>query len=343
MEVQHFCHKHPLILTEVVETDGEKGVICSGCDFDLDIKCASQSRIDTDNSHTSTCVHHFFKQIQFTCEACGEECKAWLAYVASVNFLVHTKCANFPSTIEIAAHNHSLAHTYSLRQVKELPDKVFCRLCYKKINPNYAAYYCQECDYVAHAVCTYKVYVFDGPLKKGKEAESGLEEINLKGDEEAGEIKHFSHQHNLVLNCEELKDEKLCEGCRLLISGPFYSCEQCSFFLHDNVLNCLQRKNTHFIHTSSPFSQGISAPSIVMLVVNIVLASATNVRTVAPSILTFSVAQFQKPLNMKVISIPSSLLYIPSKYAMVATAGTAVLYVLNAILPCVLHVRLFRS
>ncbi|KAB1227473.1 hypothetical protein CJ030_MR1G028875 [Morella rubra] len=239
MEIEHFSHEHPLILTEVLETDGEKGVICSGCEesvlgpgykcyecnfllhkscaelpmeiqhpmhpnhtlslrtpsgprycdvclkictnclyykcnscnFDLDIKCASQSRIDTDNSHQHQHVFtHFFKQIQFTCEACGEECKdiASLCSLCSIcQLLVHTKCANFPSTIEIAAHNHSLAHTYSLRQVKELPaDNVFCRLCYKKINPNYAAYYCQECDYVAHAICTYDLYVFDGPLMR---------------------------------------------------------------------------------------------------------------------------------------------------------------------------------
>ncbi|KAB1227481.1 hypothetical protein CJ030_MR1G028867 [Morella rubra] len=174
MEIEHFSHRHPLIQTEVLETDGEKGVICSG-----------------------------------TC--------------------------------------HSLVHTYSLGQVKELLDNVFCRLCYKKINPNYAAYYCQECDYVAHTVCTYNVYVQDGPLKEGKEDESRLEEINLKGDEEAGEIKHFSHQHNLVLNCEELKDKKLCEGCTLLISGPFYSCEQCSFFLHDKCAK-LPTKKKHPLH-----------------------------------------------------------------------------------------------
>ncbi|KAB1227482.1 hypothetical protein CJ030_MR1G028866 [Morella rubra] len=292
MEIEHFSHEHPLILTEVLETDGEKGVICSGCEesvlgpgykcyecnfllhkscaelpmeiqhplhpnhtltlrpkysanycdaclkictnsfsydcnscnFNLDIKCASQSRIDTDNSRQHQHVFtHFYKQIQFICEACGEECKdiASLCSLCSIcQLLVHTKCANFPSTIEIAAHNHSLSHNYSLRQVKELKDIVFCKLCYKEINPNYAAYYCQECDYVAHAICTYKVYVFDGPLKKGKEAESGFEEINLKGDEEAesgleeinlngdeeaGEIKHFSHQHNLVLNCDQCK------------------------------------------------------------------------------------------------------------------------------------------
>ncbi|KAB1227476.1 hypothetical protein CJ030_MR1G028872 [Morella rubra] len=187
---------------------------CNSCWYDLDIKCASERwRIDTDNSHQHQHQHvftHFFKQIQFTCEACGEECKdidSLYSLCSICQFLVHTKCANFPSTIKIAAHNHTLAHTYSLRQVKELPaNDVFCRLCYKKINPSYAAYYCQECDYVAHAICTYDYYAFVEPLREGKEAESGLEEINLKGDEEAaGEIKHFSHQHNLVLNCEELR------------------------------------------------------------------------------------------------------------------------------------------
>ncbi|KAB1200824.1 hypothetical protein CJ030_MR0G006183 [Morella rubra] len=146
MEIRHFSYRHPLILKEVVESDGEKGVICSGsCDFDLDIKCASHWRINASHGHQHVFIP-ILKQIQFTCEAYGVECKDRPRLCSICQLLVHTKCANFPSTIEIGAHNHSLAHTYSLRQVKELLDKVFCSLCYKKINPYYAAYYCQECD-----------------------------------------------------------------------------------------------------------------------------------------------------------------------------------------------------
>jgi hypothetical protein len=60
-----------------------------------------------------------------------------------------------------------------------------------------------------------------------------LKDINRAKDEKGlpREIKHFSHdQHDLILNYEEVKDDKLCDGCMQLISPPFYSCAQCKFF-----------------------------------------------------------------------------------------------------------------
>jgi hypothetical protein len=61
---------------------------------------------------------------------------------------------------------------------------------------------------------------------------------------------HFSHQHDLILNYDEVKDDKICDGCMQLISPPFYSCAQCNFSLH----NICAKLPTIARHSFSPFS-----------------------------------------------------------------------------------------
>ncbi|XVF83596.1 hypothetical protein PTKIN_Ptkin16aG0502000 [Pterospermum kingtungense] len=59
------------------------------------------------------------------------------------------------------------------------------------------------------------------------------------------EIKHFSHQHNLVL-CDDNVDDKLCDGCILFISGPYYHCSKCDFFLHKSCAELPWKKKLWF-------------------------------------------------------------------------------------------------
>lgn len=89
---------------------------CSECDFNLDFKCATCLQIN----NVDDCQHSFasfFKQIQFTCEACGEEAKE-LASHCSICQLFIGKCARFSHIIRITRHDYSLTLTYSLYQVK---------------------------------------------------------------------------------------------------------------------------------------------------------------------------------------------------------------------------------
>jgi hypothetical protein len=63
---------------------------CSECDFNLDIACATLSRINIDD-----CQHSFisfFNQIQFTCQACGEESKDLAVLCTICQLLIHIKC-----------------------------------------------------------------------------------------------------------------------------------------------------------------------------------------------------------------------------------------------------------
>ena len=57
------------------------------------------------------------------------------------------------------------------------------------------------------------------------------------------EIKHLSHQHNLILN-DKVDDDLKCDGCMLPISTPFYSCASCNFnfFLDKTCIELDQAK-----------------------------------------------------------------------------------------------------
>ncbi|XWS43233.1 hypothetical protein CRYUN_Cryun16bG0084900 [Craigia yunnanensis] len=75
-----------------------------------------------------------------------------------------------------------------------------------------------------------------------------VEEISSGEDMVAIEIKHAYHDHNLILTFSgEIKDDNNCDGCMRSISTPFYSCDQCKFFLHKNCAE-LPRKKRHPFH-----------------------------------------------------------------------------------------------
>jgi len=137
-----------------------------------------------------------------------------------------------PRTIKIMADRHLFTLIYSLRKVIKVHNGVLCNLCFTKLNLNCAGYYCQQCDFVAHVGCAPNNSVepsdtFDSSIDL-------MEDTDFEGVEEGDVLKHFDHEHNLIVsrNQVEVHDHKLCEGCMQSISAPFYSCEQCNYFLH---------------------------------------------------------------------------------------------------------------
>ncbi|GLT65820.1 hypothetical protein SLA2020_382270 [Shorea laevis] len=58
-----------------------------------------------------------------------------------------------------------------------------------------------------------------------------LKKISRGEGEIATKIKHFSHQHNLILS-DEIKDGICCDGCIRPISTEFYYCTECDYSLH---------------------------------------------------------------------------------------------------------------
>ncbi|XP_059460235.1 uncharacterized protein LOC132189510 [Corylus avellana] len=226
---------------------------CSECDFNLDFTCATRSQINyTDCQHTFISL---FQQIQFTCHACGEEGKEFASQCSICQLLIHSKCTGFSRIIQITSHDHSLTLTYSLHQVKE-HNRLFCKLCYQKVKAEYAAYFCQECSYVVHLACAFKykkAVHFTWLPEESVDLATTVKEV-----EGVQEMRHFGHQHDLILSNEELTKDELCDGCMELISTPFYSCTQCNFFLHGRCAQ-LPRKKQHLLHQHQlTLSQGPS-------------------------------------------------------------------------------------
>jgi hypothetical protein len=263
---QHIMHpEHPLFLQlpswtnycDVCREDCDNSSFyrCFTCDFDIDIKCAPRLRISAEDCHQHELLPTR-KQIQFTCDACAEESKG-IAYLCSLcGVITHPKCAYFSRTIKIRTHDHSLIRTYSLHQIKQ-PKNIFCQICFKKVDTECAAYYCQACGYIAHLNCANNFKDYDADQSATAEVDATqlvylVEGINIAKDEGVGlqEFKHFSHpQHNLILSNEKLIDDMRCKACmQFIIFTPFYGCAQCNFFLHikcTKLLTTIKRGKLH--------------------------------------------------------------------------------------------------
>jgi hypothetical protein len=241
-EIQHLAHpNHTLVLQtpsgiyicDACLNSCERCFFyhCKSCDFDIDIDCASVWRTNTDDGHQHEFVP-FFQLIHFTCELCGDEDRNSIAQVCRIcQLLAHAYCTQMPRRIKIMADRHLLTFIYSLGKVKKEHSDGFCELCYKKLNLKYGGYCCQKCDFVAHLNCARKNRIDANDIIDSSIDEDG---ILFKEGEESEELKHWNHEHNLILcrNEVEVQHNNLCEACMQLICAPFYSCEQCNFFLH---------------------------------------------------------------------------------------------------------------
>ncbi|XP_062170923.1 protein VACUOLELESS GAMETOPHYTES-like [Alnus glutinosa] len=192
---------------------------CHSCNFDLDIECASGWQVNADDGHQHEFVP-IMKKIQLDCEVCGQDRNSFPQVCRICQLLAHTICAVMPRTMKIMADRHLLTLIYSLRKVIKGHDDVFCNLCFTKLNLNCAGYYCQQCDFVAHVRCARKNSI--EPSDTLDFSIDLMEDINFEEDEECDELKHFDHEHNLIIsrNQVEVHDHKLCEGC-IIVCNQF--------------------------------------------------------------------------------------------------------------------------
>ena len=238
---------------------------CPICKFYLDIKCALLPIINQFQIHEHP-LNLFRKSITFICDACGKEGKGMSYLCVSCSFNVHPDCTSFPSLVKLVRHGHPLILTFSLKD--DQSEHQFCRLCVRKVDTNYGFYYCENCNFAAHLVCAMDKKGWDETFLQGnkdleliaedkdpeldeftvdtstyvvKETKLGVDNIEMET-----KIKHESHEHDLMLT-DKLEKKDICDGCTLPIVPPFYSCVECSFFLHKCCVK-LPRKNRHPLH-----------------------------------------------------------------------------------------------
>ncbi|KAG7950721.1 hypothetical protein I3843_13G130400 [Carya illinoinensis] len=277
-EIQHPVHpNHPLVLI------ASKHRVCGGCckssskscffyycdkcDFNFDIKCASNWQSSPEDGHQHVFVP-ILKQIQFTCDICGVDHRNYARVCSICQLLVDIYCARLARTVKIAAHKHHfLTLIFCLdNQVKEQDDQVLCQLCFKTVNTKYGAYYCKICGFVAHLKCAKwnllqqfdnldsSVYIQYSSMDSIDPETNVTKEISPKEDERTRDLleEHpFVGRHNFVLTDKKLEDDKLCEVCMQSISSSYYSCATCSgecnIFIHDRCRN-LPITKRHFLH-----------------------------------------------------------------------------------------------
>ncbi|MFQ6664116.1 hypothetical protein Gotur_031333, partial [Gossypium turneri] len=141
-------------------------------------------------------------------------------------------------------------------------EDMMCKICYEEVDISYGHYRCpaSRCCYIAHVRCATDKAIWDGRImlegydERSEEVVDDLitdvvEEIRIGELMVASEIKHSYHDHNLRLTFsgKTKDDDSECDGCTRPISTPFYSCEQCEFFLHKDCAE-LPKEMPHPFH-----------------------------------------------------------------------------------------------
>ena len=243
------------------ESRNEYTYRCFRCDFNLHIKCTSLPLIMEAEFHDHP-LTRIWKLFTFTCDICGKEGKSMPYQCHLCSFWVHERCASFPRIVKVVGHKHVLLLTHSSLEFHQ-SDTRFCQLCDKKLDTRYGLYYCSICDFVAHLNCALlsenKEDINLLEFKDEDEVPQLNESIDLvtykvnklntreDGTQIAAEIKHFSHEHVLKLTDDEVLNNQKCYACVRAILPPFYSCVNCSFFLHESCAKLPQKKK-HPLH-----------------------------------------------------------------------------------------------
>ncbi|GLT50176.1 hypothetical protein SLA2020_236820 [Shorea laevis] len=262
LEINHLSHrKHSLTLLPKPPphpekcschlcTKAYKGFIyyCSLCEFGLMIKYTfSDHKVIKNKHHEHPFTLVARSSVPFICDACGTNGDYCIPYVCTTcDILVHKDCTSVPRSILITRHDHPVFHIHFLEE-KEVK-KRDCRICHDEINTVYGCYHCPGCDYFVHLYCAMDKHIFIQEFEMTNENQnlnqmnlgwlSGepsitrvLKEKKIRGEVIAIEIEHFNHQCKLIL-CDDVKDEKCCDGCGRSISTSFYCCVECNYILH---------------------------------------------------------------------------------------------------------------
>ncbi|GKV51412.1 hypothetical protein SLEP1_g58074 [Rubroshorea leprosula] len=250
LKINHSAdRKHPLLLLAKPSPHQEKcschlctksyeGFVyyCSVCEFGFKAADAFLQTITAEiHEHSLT---PFSGTISFVCNACGTDGNHVCFTCVECNLIFHSDCTSLRRTIKIIRHPHRLSHIYFFQD--EEAGKRECNICHDDINLGYGSYCCSDCKYFAHVNCA-----IDEDLLEDEESKLSDDLIAISPafqQIKPGEIKHFSHKHNLILGDDGVEDGQSCEGCMRSISTSFYYCAQCNFFLCNCCVHKLPKK-----------------------------------------------------------------------------------------------------
>ncbi|KAH9669517.1 cysteine/Histidine-rich C1 domain family protein [Citrus sinensis] len=113
-------------------------------------------------------------------------------------------------------HEHPLIYSTETIANKDDSDLHYCNVYGKELRKSEDPFYhCAICyEYVAHVRCA-------------------ITEVQYAGK---GKLRHFSHEHILVLREISKNDGTLCYGCGKAVQGSTYCCDSCQFYLHKSCV-----------------------------------------------------------------------------------------------------------
>ncbi|KAH1030401.1 hypothetical protein J1N35_042575 [Gossypium stocksii] len=273
LKLDHLCHrKHPLVLQfnserlscKTCQVTPERGFVygCSPCKLAIHIDCAWPLPVIEDKSHQHPFTL-FWRQIPFTCDACGTEGQHVAYTCGTCSIIVHKKCISLPRIIQHVLHVHRVFHMYFIH--KEYFESLNCVRCHEVVNTEHGSYFCSDCNVIFHVNCALIDKDFYRIVSQENEDDKSLDipvnsitkVLETNDDGEATVIEHFKHKHYLMLS-DNIKEhgDKSCDGCLLLISAKFYHCSRCDFFLHQSCAELPKMKlfSKHFCGETKSFS-----------------------------------------------------------------------------------------
>ncbi|EOY18282.1 Cysteine/Histidine-rich C1 domain family protein, putative [Theobroma cacao] len=233
MEFQHPSHNHPLVFEEERSHESDEKAYCyvcgevvSGptyscvaCGFHLDKNCAEaplQMNHPFHRNHSLTLGSETPVKFWFNCDFCN---KSLIVIVSLARYAKKPKPGDLFTVVQCA----------------RLPFTSICVLKGK-------LFYHEIASKDAFEKLIENPTLVDPTFLVIKEIKLGENVINR-------EIKHFSHEHNLVLY-DEVRDDKCCDCCSLLIETSFYHCSKCDFYLHKSCAELPMKSRGYFAHLS---------------------------------------------------------------------------------------------
>ncbi|TYI03113.1 hypothetical protein ES332_A11G314000v1 [Gossypium tomentosum] len=214
--------------------------VCEMCSFYLDFHCAKLSpslKLDC-HHHLLTFFKYFIKKgdgwdsyCKAYCKACGKDCGGASVYrCVPCNFSLHLKCV-VSSSAKHKYHRHP--------------------------NPKDPVYYCQSCIFISHIQCVLdqdKVSLVKVPSSSPPPMEIKALFVDEMKHVIRTLIRPIIHRHQMYEVTEELKRKTYCYGCRLVLNGPTYFCEECpEVYLHEKCAK-LSYEIRHPFHSSHPLN-----------------------------------------------------------------------------------------
>ncbi|PPD71167.1 hypothetical protein GOBAR_DD31955 [Gossypium barbadense] len=207
---------------------------CQICNFNLDFGCAKllPTLNHEGHNHCLTYVGPTFRdptrKYHFQCSSCRELCLDTFYRCVQCDLNLHLKCAPVPPLAKHRYHRHPLLLNQPIRE--DEIGEYYCDICEKERDPTHEVYYCQKCTYIAHIECVLN----EEETSTKQDSSSELKEME-QTDETILVVRPVLHEHPLKF-CEVTENlgERVCNACRLELSGPGYICQGCQYILYEN-------------------------------------------------------------------------------------------------------------